>query len=71
MPNGYKGKSLSGGARLKRKGQSLIWVPVTDYQKKMIRTAAANENKPMSQFLLDHALKAAKESIEDIKMFHR
>jgi uncharacterized protein (DUF1778 family) len=56
----------SGGGRIKSQGRSLVWVALDENEKKLIRTAAACVDLPMSQFLIKHGLKAAKAIVKKL-----
>ena len=57
-------KPMSGGARIKASGKSPMLLGVLPEQKDILRKAAAIDGRPMTQFLLFHALAAAKKILE-------
>ncbi len=59
-------KKKSGGARMRASGRSLVWVTLDDEQKQQVRTAAGFAGKPMSQFLIDAGLAAARKILDKI-----
>jgi len=58
------GKPVSGGARAKLAGKAGITLAVTREQHEILRAAAKKENRPVSQFLVHHALTAAEKILE-------
>lgn len=62
-----KAKPASAGARIKRQGRSLVWVTLDAEQKQTLRTAAALDGVPMSQFLVAHGLAAAEKVVAEFR----
>jgi uncharacterized protein (DUF1778 family) len=54
-----KRKQLSGGAKMKAAGRKPILLGVTPEQLERLREAAALELRPVSQFVVYHAMRAA------------
>jgi len=53
-------KQLSGGARLKLSGKHPILLGVSEEHFQEFSAAAAIENRPVTQFVIHHALMAAR-----------
>jgi uncharacterized protein (DUF1778 family) len=49
----------SAGARIKAQGRSLVWVTLSEAEKRRVRAAAGYADQPMSQFIVAAALAAA------------
>lgn len=56
----------SASERMKADGKSLIWATFDQKEKQEIRTAAAMSALPMSQFLKQHGLAAARKILGNL-----
>jgi uncharacterized protein (DUF1778 family) len=57
-------KPISGGARIKLSGKSPVLLGILPEQKEVLQKAAELDGRPMTQFLLFHALAAAKKILD-------
>ena len=62
-----KKKQESGGARMARAGRQPMLLGLTAGEREVIEQAAKNERRPMTQFVLYHALMAAKKNLENLQ----
>ena len=62
-----KAKKPSAGARIKSAGKTLVWATFSEEEKQKIRTAAAFQGQPMSQFLREQGLTAAAKILEKMR----
>lgn len=53
-------KALSGGAKMKKAGKRPILLGVTEMQKQILQLAADQESRPLTQYVLFHALEHAR-----------
>lgn len=67
MAKKQKRKQLSGGAKMKAAGKKAILLGVTPEQLEVLRRAAAVELRPVSQFVVYYALKAAEDVTKDLR----
>lgn len=67
MPGKKKRQQKSGGAKLRDAGKKAILLGVTPDQLEKLRLAASLEMRPVSQFVVFHALKAAEAVITTAK----